>query len=79
MAAFEMDLSILPGYFSNQNKKMCIPGEKIYCTKEENGLYKAGNGCYESKGYIYASLLGFVYVFTKTDYVNFFHSKNTLY
>lgn len=67
MASLLLDLSILPGCFTNQKDKTCIPGEKIFCIKDG---YRAGNGCYELNDNIYASLAGFVYVFTSENSVS---------
>uniref|UniRef100_A0A915EDZ3 Uncharacterized protein n=1 Tax=Ditylenchus dipsaci TaxID=166011 RepID=A0A915EDZ3_9BILA len=64
-----MDLDILPtlpgSSKSNQSGRKCIPGDKLFATSE--GQYRAGNGCYEFHGQIFASLAGYVYVFSKEE------------
>lgn len=46
-----------------------ITGDKLFDSSED---YNAVNGCYEYHGSIYASLAGFVHVFSSTDEVILF-------
>uniref|UniRef100_A0A914GXY0 Exosome complex component CSL4 n=1 Tax=Globodera rostochiensis TaxID=31243 RepID=A0A914GXY0_GLORO len=64
--------SILPGFSGTDNngnceKRACIPGELLFSVADG---YHAGNGCYEFHGSVFASLSGFVHVFSLKDSQN---------
>lgn len=54
---------------STSEHKTCVPGDRLFPTSEG---YRAGAGCYEVHGFIFASLVGFVHVFDSKDPVGYF-------
>jgi hypothetical protein len=47
--------------------EICLPGQHLFVASDG---YRAGNGCFELNGTVFASLAGFVHIFPFQDQVS---------
>lgn len=66
--SFLLDESTHPGTSMDVMNK-CIPGDKLFPTTSAAKNYQAGNGCFEFKDAIYASLIGSVFIINEMNSV----------